>query len=302
MATALDYSGGRPTGQAVADAQHVGVVRYIGTPGRGKNLTRAEFLDMDARGRGVATVYENHAADAAGGYAAGQTAARTARADADRIGLPSDQPIYFAVDSDQVTEAQFGAVAAYLDGAASIIGWAQVGVYGEYDVIEMAVGPHARLGWQTAAWSKGKRSAKAALYQRLGQIFVGGIECDVNDVQAADWGQHNHQSTTHRNTEDSTVQLKAKFDDKGTPVKTYGEIPVAGGKALRLAVSYGKSVTVHGVAGVYDTNHAPQKVPVATAFKLDADRPGPINGDLPAGLSHLVVEFTSPVDFTGWVS
>ncbi len=302
MPTALDYSGGRPTGKAVSDAEHVGVVRYIGTPGRAKNLTRAEFLDMDARGRGVAAVYENHAGDAGGGYAAGQAAARAARADADKIGLPSNQPIYFAVDSDQVTKAQFDAVAAYLDGAASVIGWAQVGVYGEYDVIEMAVGPHARLGWQTAAWSKGKQSAKAALYQRLGQIYVGGIQCDVNDVRADDWGQHNHQSTTHRNREDSTVQLKAKFDDKGNPVKTYAEIPVAGGKALRLAVSYKNTVTVHGVTGVYDTNHNPPTVPVAVGFKLDADRPGPINGDLPPGLSHVVVEFTSAVDLTGWVA
>lgn len=102
--------------------------------------------------------------------------------------------------------------------------------------------------------------------------------------------------------EDAIVQLKAKLDDTGAPVKTYAEIPVAGGKFLHLAVSFGKSVTVHGVTGVYDTNHSPQTVTVANGFTLAPDRPGPINGQLPDGLSHVVVEYTAPVDFTGWVA
>ncbi|MGW3992231.1 glycoside hydrolase domain-containing protein [Amycolatopsis sp. NPDC004772] len=194
MATALDYSAGRPSADAVVKAGHSGVIRYIGTPGRTKNITKTEYADMTAKGVGVALVYENHAGDAAGGFAAGQTAARLARADADSIGFPSDRPIYFAVDSDQVTAANFAAVSAYLDGAASVLGSIdRVGVYGEYDVIEKNVGPHARYGWQTAAWSGGKRSSKAALFQRLGQIYVGGIQSDVNDILAADWGQHDAQ-------------------------------------------------------------------------------------------------------------
>ncbi|OXM67221.1 hypothetical protein [Amycolatopsis vastitatis] len=64
------------------------------------------------------------------------------------------------------------------------------GVYGEFDVIEKALPAHASYGWQTAAWSRGLKSAKAALYQRIGQVFVAGIQCDVNDILAPDWGQH----------------------------------------------------------------------------------------------------------------
>jgi hypothetical protein len=194
MATALDYSAGRPSADAVRAAGHVGVVRYIGTPGRTKNITPAEYRDLTSKGVGVALVYENHAGDAADGYAAGQTAARNARADANNIGFPSTRPIYFAVDSDQVTAGNFAAVSAYLDGAASVLGSvARVGVYGEYDVVEKNVGTHAHYGWQTAAWSGGKRSPKGALYQRLGQIYVGGIQADVSDILASDWGQHNAQ-------------------------------------------------------------------------------------------------------------
>jgi hypothetical protein len=194
MATAIDYSQGHPTADSVRAAGHSGVVRYVGTPGRTKNITAAEYRDMTSKGVGVALVYENHAGDAAGGFAAGQTAARNARADANAIGFPANKPIYFAIDSDQVTAADFAAVSAYLDGIASILGdRALVGVYGEYDVIEKNVGTHARLGWQTAAWSGGKRSSKAALFQRLGQTYVGGTQVDINDILAADWGQHNAQ-------------------------------------------------------------------------------------------------------------
>jgi hypothetical protein len=210
MATALDYSAGRPSGSAVKSAQHAGVVRYIGTPGRAKNLTKAEYLDMDRSGIGVALVYENHAGDAAGGWSAGVTAAQLARADADVVGFPRDRPIYFAVDSDQVTSANFAAVSSYLDGAASVLGSADhVGVYGEFDVIERNVGSHARFGWQTAAWSGGRRSGKAALFQRIGTAFVGGIACDINDILATDWGQHNAQENDMPLT-DADAQLVAR--------------------------------------------------------------------------------------------
>lgn len=193
MPTILDYSAGRPTAAAVKAAGHVGVIRYIGTPGRTKNLTRAEYQDMVNQVVGVGLVYENRAGDAAGGYAAGVNAARAARADADAVGYPSSRPIYFAVDSDQVTAAQFQAAMNYLDGAVSVLGFDQVGVYGEYDIVEMAVGKHCRYGWQTAAWSGGRRSGKAHLYQKIGTAVVGGIACDVNDILATDWGQHNAQ-------------------------------------------------------------------------------------------------------------
>lgn len=103
-----------------------------------------------------------------------------------------------------------------------------------------------------------------------------------------------------RITEDRIVKLEAKLADDGTPLTTFAEIPVMGGKSLRLATSYGNTVQVNGVTGVYDTNHNPQTVPVQGAFTLAADRPGPINGDLPAGLSHVVVQYVADEDFTGW--
>ncbi|MEA5366111.1 DUF1906 domain-containing protein [Amycolatopsis sp., V23-08] len=192
MPTALDYSQGRPTGAAVKAAQHVGVVRYAGTPGRTKNITRAEYLDMDRQGVGVALVFEDAAGDALKGRPRGVTAAQAIVADAAAVGFPASRPLYFAVDQD--ITGQMGTVLEYFRGIGSVLGGRPAGVYGEADVLDAVLDAGlARFGWQTVAWSRGRTAKTRHLYQRAGQIYVGGIQVDVNDVLAADWGQHNAQ-------------------------------------------------------------------------------------------------------------
>lgn len=194
MAIVLDYSAGNPGGAAVAaEPGVVGVVRYGGTPGRRKNITPAEYRDMDAHGLGVATVYENRAGDALTGRAGGAQAATNWWSDMISIGFPAHRPGYFAVDQD-VTAAQLPGVGDYFAGVNIVLGVDRTGAYGERDVIEFLF-DHKLIthGWQTVAWSHGQRSKRACLYQRAAQIFVGGIQCDVNDVLAPDWGQHNYQ-------------------------------------------------------------------------------------------------------------
>ncbi|MET8848039.1 glycoside hydrolase domain-containing protein [Amycolatopsis sp. NPDC004625] len=192
MATALDYSAGRPAGAAVRAAGHVGVVRYAGTPWRPKNITKAEFQDMDRNGVGVALIFEDLSGDALKGWGRGVDAARAIAADAANIGFPASRPLYFAVDQDITTQME--TVKAYFGGIASVLGSRPIGVYGEADVLDAVIGAGlAEYGWQTAAWSKGRRTTKARLFQRIGSVVVGGIACDVNDILAADWGQHNAQ-------------------------------------------------------------------------------------------------------------
>ncbi|MEC3975078.1 glycoside hydrolase domain-containing protein [Amycolatopsis sp. H20-H5] len=301
MATALDYSAGRPRAAAVRDARHDGVIRYVGTPGRTKNITRAEYADMVAAGRGVALVYENHAGDAAGGYAGGQAAARAARADADAIGFPADRPVYFAVDSDQVTRDQFTAVMAYLDGAASILGGRElVGVYGEFDVIEMAVGAHARYGWQTAAWSTGKHSTKAALYQRLGQIYVGGIQVDVSDILAPDWGQHNAPTTRATQSAGTPGALDQEDTMATAPAGTdeHLDLIVKGKTALYLACSWNEVIQVHAILFYGDTGddlHGTGVGGAVNATTWQSNRPGPV--PIPPDAAMATVRYTATHSF-----
>lgn len=192
MAQVLDYSAGFPGAQAIKRAGYAGAVRYIGFPDRRKCANRGELDDFKNNQVGMALVFENNAADWRGGEAQGQKSGRLARDHANAIGFSAARPIYMAVDQDVVTAAEFNLMVNYLRGAGSSLGGAALtGVYGEADVVDRARDAGvASWFWQTAAWSRGRRTT-AHLFQHVGTVTVGGIACDINDVLADDWGQHN---------------------------------------------------------------------------------------------------------------
>lgn len=189
MTQGLDYSAARLSGSAIRQAGYDFVIRYVGTPGRTKNIAGFEYADLVANGVAVALVYEDGAQDALGGFAAGQASARAARADADSIGFPANRPIYFAVDW-VATAGQMPAVMAYLDGAGDVLGIGQVGVYGFQLTIRTAMdGGHARWLWQCGALDA--LVPGCHLYQHNNDnTTVSGITCDVNDALAPDFGQN----------------------------------------------------------------------------------------------------------------
>lgn len=207
---ALDYSAGAPNATAVRAAGYVGVIRYIGFPGRTKCINRAEYADMLAHGVGVALVFEQFAADALQGAPGGRRNAALARAHAADIGFPPGRPIYMACDTDIVSPTQFATVLDYLRGAGEVLGGPQsVGVYGEYDVIDRAATAGvAAWFWQTRAWSGGQRHPRRHLMQELGQVVVDGIDCDRNTILAADWGQ------AGLNTEDAMPTADELWDSQ----------------------------------------------------------------------------------------
>lgn len=185
----LDYSSGYPAPAAVTAGGYAGVVRYIGTPGRGKNLTRAEAQAMLAAGVPIGLVYEATAGWMLGGVEVGAGAARAALADAAQCGVEV-RCVYFAADFDVTDAQQMQAVGRTLDGAAQVLGRARVGVYGEADVIDACLGGgHAAWGWQTRAWSGARVSVKAHLLQQIGYVYPGGVQCDRSTVLKPDWGQ-----------------------------------------------------------------------------------------------------------------
>jgi hypothetical protein len=203
----LDYSAGYPSARAIKAAGYGGVIRYLRKEGQSRVLpiTVAELADMRAHGLAVALVYQTLSTDRIlAGRAAGEHDARWAQARAAELGAPN-AVIYFAADRDILGAGQAAAVTDYLDGAARVIGRDRVGVYGEFDVIEAAVPRHATYGWQTVAWSQGRRSTKAHLFQRAGQPLVDGIAVDVNDVLKANFGQ----ITGTTNTEEDDMALTA---------------------------------------------------------------------------------------------
>ena len=84
-----------------------------------------------------------------------------------------------------LTGSQWAAVGGYLDAAKAYLDPRGdfAGLYAGYLGIEKMVGLHVPLGYQTYAWSGGRVSAKAHLYQyRNGQSFCGGL-VDYDEIR-----------------------------------------------------------------------------------------------------------------------
>ena len=167
------------------------VVRYVSSKSSGKNLNAVEAKRLDAAGLSIVCVYQEGTSFMLGGPTRGVTAAISARAAATACGMPPGRPIYFALDTDPagLTTAEWSAVHAFCDGAASILGRANVGVYGAYAAIERLCPRWAPWGWQTYAWSGGRWSAKAQLQQYKNNVSVCGGLIDHDRATAADFGQ-----------------------------------------------------------------------------------------------------------------
>lgn len=197
MTQIVDYSRGYPGAAAIARAGYDGAMRYIGFPERVKCTTHTELADYNRHGLSMGLVFQDGKSDWAGGFDAGVRNAMRARLHANSIGFPRQQPIYMAIDQDIVTAEGLRTVIAYINGAASELGGARyTGVYGEYDVCtNIAVHGAAKWFWQTRAWSGTpvRLFPGRHLFQRAGLVRVGGIDCDINDVEKANWGQHDAQ-------------------------------------------------------------------------------------------------------------
>lgn len=181
MAKYADYSAWRPTVDQVKALGAEGVCRYISdrdltdTSVPSKNITPAEAKTLLDGGLSIVLVWETGASRAANGAAAGIEDVKAAEAQADYLGYPLSAPIFYAVDFD----ATVAEVKPYLDAiAANAKRTAGLGVYGGFDIIEAYIASGKFIyGWQTKAWSEGKISTKAHLYQN---VFAANY--DLNDV------------------------------------------------------------------------------------------------------------------------
>ncbi|MBW8482234.1 glycoside hydrolase domain-containing protein [Actinomadura parmotrematis] len=185
----VDYAWGRPGPAALTRAGVKFACRYLSHDTTGKNLTKAEARQLAAAGIWLVVVWETTADRALSGRAGGTADARDAAAQAAACGMPADRPIYFAVDFD-ATAAQQTAINAYLDGAASVIGRARVGLYGGYYPVKRAFDAQKiAYGWQTYAWSGGLWDARAQLQQYSNDHVINGVGLDYDRATAADYGQ-----------------------------------------------------------------------------------------------------------------
>ncbi len=180
----LDYSSGRPRASEIARLGYKFVIRYC-VPGRAKSTDAAEIADMLAHNIAVLLVWETTAARAAAGFVAGVADAKAATAFQAQVGIPSSRPIYYAVDYD----ANPPDVEAYFKGVLSVPG--VDGDYGSFRVIQfLRTHDGVPFAWQTVAWSHGQVDAGKNIFQRLQQVTIDGVQCDVNESFTADFGQY----------------------------------------------------------------------------------------------------------------
>jgi len=183
---ALDYSQARPPLGKVKANGYSCVYRYVcsdtaeaGLPG--KRLTPAERDQILNAGLDIGLHGEDNASAAQSGYARGkQQGQQWADYASTVLHAPRGMTIVAAVDYD--TNGTYPQVVAdYLHGVTDgLAGEYQTGVYGSIYVVDAALAlKHAVHGVQTVAWSHGKVSSWAHLYQHGGSEFQG---TDYNDI------------------------------------------------------------------------------------------------------------------------
>lgn len=207
----LDYAGGVIAGADIIAAGYSFACRYLAPGGASlpaKQLQPSEAANLTASGVGIVSNWESTGIDAEQGFSAGVGDAQAAQAQHALCGAPDDRPIYFSLDWDE-DPSQDAVVDAYFQGVASVISLARTGVYGGYWIVKRLFDAGlVTWGWQTEAWSSDPDNLgpddsygdgsyldpRAQVFQRndAGYVTVGGVQCDLNLAQAADFGQWNY--------------------------------------------------------------------------------------------------------------
>jgi hypothetical protein len=177
----------------VRAAGHRAVALYVGTPGRAKSPSRDQVQAYLDAGLELILVYEDTSTSWQAGRPRGISDAIAVQSHLKVLGLDWSKVgcVYHAIDSD-VTPAHLPAAADYLSGVASVYGGTdKLGVYGSRAVITAALNAgQARLAWAAAGWQYGAIDPRSALHQQVQTVTVGGVQCDVNQLLADDYGKY----------------------------------------------------------------------------------------------------------------
>lgn len=201
------------------------VCRYL-SGGSSKDITKEEADALRHAGINRVVVWEVDATDWEGGRTKGIVNAHAAQVELVKAGLRSDTPIYFAVDHD-VQGSEITTAGEYIAGAASVLGRDRTGVYGHYELVEhVAANRICNYRWQTYAWSAGKISNHAQLYQynNAGDSAapIAGISVDYDRSLALDYGQERRVKTIVTGYH---VTYHDKHGEKHTAINKVRRIP-----------------------------------------------------------------------------
>jgi hypothetical protein len=203
----VDYSfDPHPPVTALKSAGFAFVGRYVSSfapnDTNGKNLLPGEQQALHTGGIKIILFAEEGGQRMTGGRAAGVADAEHFKAVTHSLGM--DGAVMFCSCDFDATPEEQGALNAYLDGASSVLGPNQVGIYGGYHVVRRSLDAgKAHYACQTLAWSGPPQrgsdphnfwdgqtnwDTRAQVRQHL-QIRVANVWADVDKAFAADYGQ-----------------------------------------------------------------------------------------------------------------
>jgi Domain of unknown function (DUF1906) len=211
----IDFAKRRIQPEEIKSAGYAGVVNYVSEPRPGsdfeaKPITREYADSLRAAGLHIVSNFQygkpggTAPSDLTRGHDGGVADAQTALRLHGAAGGPNSAPIFFSVDDD-IDENTWNSLAVnWFRGINSVLGVPRSGIYGDaqscgWAIRDGVVGHSSTAGhrwaWQTKAWSNGQREPTAVLYQSVVDTpgspgpLLGGINVDVDDVLAADYGQ-----------------------------------------------------------------------------------------------------------------
>jgi Domain of unknown function (DUF1906) len=212
----IDFAERRIAPDQIKSAGYAGVVNYVSESRPGANfeakpLTR-EYADaLRAAGLHIVSNFQygkpgwpNAPSDFTRGFDGGVADAHTALGIHAAAGGSNSAPIFFSVDDDIDVNTWNSLAVNWFRGINSALGTARTGIYGHAQACAWAINDgvigHSstaghRWAWQTRSWSHGQRESAAVLYQEVVNTasnpgpLLGGINVDVDEVLAADFGQ-----------------------------------------------------------------------------------------------------------------
>ena len=211
----IDFAERRIAPDEIKSAGFDGVVNYVSQSRPGANfeakpITRDYADALRAAGLHIVSNFQYgkpgwpDPSDFTRGFDGGVADARTALQLHGAAGGTNSAPIFFSVDDD-IDENTWNSLAVqWFRGINSALGVDRTGIYGHSracgwavrdGVIGRSTTPGHRWAWQTKSWSHGEREPTAVLYQAVVNSpsnpspLLGGINVDVDEVLAADFGQ-----------------------------------------------------------------------------------------------------------------
>jgi len=232
MTAAIDYSFVRYTAAQLDAAGVDSVIRYLGPPGTPKAISKAELDTLVGGGIAVGFVFEVSTDDATGGYAIGVVHSTQAAAYLAQLGVPSSQPVYFAVDKRLTT---LSPAVAYFQGIASCRAAAEIGCYGQGSLtLRLRSLQLVGYTWQSASTSY-PGNATTLPTTNVQQGEAGPLPTtDLDVIRTSDWGQYPRPAPPAPPPSTTAVQkpLTGRYGTLNKPIVALCPMPTAQGYTL----------------------------------------------------------------------